>query len=129
MKRDLYQQLQHWEASKHRKPLVLRGARQVGKTHLLKQFGQQELVAAQHRPHYWASGNQAEVNFIVEHDASIYPLEVKSSISRRKKSLLVYDDKYHPKCLLRASLMNLRRDGNMCNFPLYLISRLAELFK
>lgn len=40
MKRSLTTALQAWRASELRKPLVLRGARQVGKTHLLTEFGQ-----------------------------------------------------------------------------------------
>lgn len=40
MDRRLTQQLVAWRTSKGRKPLVLRGARQVGKTWLMKDFGQ-----------------------------------------------------------------------------------------
>lgn len=39
--RDLLVQLREWRANKRRKPLVLRGARQVGKTTLVKQFGKE----------------------------------------------------------------------------------------
>ena len=42
MEREFYQKLLHWKKSPHRKPLVLRGARQVGKTYLLTKFGKQE---------------------------------------------------------------------------------------
>ena len=42
MERLLYRDLLVWKASKHRKPLILNGARQVGKTWLLKEFGQRE---------------------------------------------------------------------------------------
>ena len=42
MKRDLYTKLLQWKNAKNRKPLILRGARQVGKTHLLKKFGSSE---------------------------------------------------------------------------------------
>ena len=34
--------LGEWKGRKSRKPLVVRGARQVGKSHLIKDFGQQE---------------------------------------------------------------------------------------
>jgi uncharacterized protein len=37
-KRTIEQQLLHWKQKKNRKPLILRGARQVGKTTLVKQF-------------------------------------------------------------------------------------------
>ena len=40
MKRDLTHKLQTWKESPDRKPLVLRGARQVGKTYILKHFGE-----------------------------------------------------------------------------------------
>lgn len=42
MKRDIYNQLLNWKNKSQRKPLILIGARQVGKTYILKQFGQNE---------------------------------------------------------------------------------------
>ena len=42
MKRSIYTSLCTWKASLHRKPLILQGARQVGKTYILKEFGKQE---------------------------------------------------------------------------------------
>ncbi|MDE6002212.1 MAG: ATP-binding protein [Prevotella sp.] len=42
MERYLYKDLKRWSASKERRPLVLFGARQVGKTWLLKEFGSRE---------------------------------------------------------------------------------------
>jgi predicted AAA+ superfamily ATPase len=42
MKRDIYQKLTRWKTSSRRKPLILRGARQVGKTYILKDFGSHE---------------------------------------------------------------------------------------
>ena len=39
MKRDIYEQLIKWKASARRKPLLIKGARQTGKTYILKQFG------------------------------------------------------------------------------------------
>lgn len=42
MERTIYQQLLDWKTSVHRKPLILQGARQVGKTYILKHFGKNE---------------------------------------------------------------------------------------
>ena len=39
MKRFIMDKLIEWKNSTSRKPLILRGARQVGKTYILKQFG------------------------------------------------------------------------------------------
>ncbi|WP_183976180.1 AAA family ATPase [Runella defluvii] len=38
----LYQDLLNWKNSSTRKPLILQGARQVGKTWLMKEFGKRE---------------------------------------------------------------------------------------
>ena len=42
MERSLYKALTDWKKSANRKPLVLNGARQVGKTWLLTEFAHQE---------------------------------------------------------------------------------------
>lgn len=39
MRRKLLKDLTHWKKKKNRKPLVLKGVRQTGKTYLLKEFG------------------------------------------------------------------------------------------
>lgn len=42
MIRNIYSRLIEWKSGGHRKPLLLKGARQTGKTYLLKQFGEKE---------------------------------------------------------------------------------------
>ena len=42
MKRDIYQKLLDWKSNPRRKPLLLQGARQTGKTYILKAFGRNE---------------------------------------------------------------------------------------
>lgn len=42
MRRVVYQQLNEWKSSTNRKPLILNGARQVGKTYIIKEFGRYE---------------------------------------------------------------------------------------
>ncbi len=42
MKRTLYQNLLDWKSNQRRKPLLLQGARQVGKTWLINEFGKKE---------------------------------------------------------------------------------------
>jgi len=87
----------------------------------------QELVHSQYLLFYWTSEGKAEVDFILEQDEFIYPLEVKSGNSSKKKSLKVYDDIYNPPMLIRCSPMNLKKDGNVLNCPLYLIEELRFL--
>ncbi len=42
MKRNIFKKLQLWKTDPKRKPLILMGARQVGKTFILKEFGEKE---------------------------------------------------------------------------------------
>ena len=42
MKREIYTKLLEWQSRRDHKPLVLDGARQVGKTYILKEFGAKE---------------------------------------------------------------------------------------
>ncbi len=42
VKRHPYTDLIAWKSSPHRKPLLVLGARQVGKTHLIREFGANE---------------------------------------------------------------------------------------
>ena len=79
--------------------------------------------------YYWASENLAEVDFVVPYEHDLYPLEVKAGISRKKKSLLVYNDRYHPSRLVRSTLMNLRQDGRVINIPLYLLHRFPGIVR
>ncbi len=72
---------------------------------------------------YWTSANTAEVDFIVPFENAILPLEIKSGTSTKKKSLMVYDNQYQPDILNRAGLLNLKKDGKLCNYPLYLLEK------
>lgn len=60
MKRLIMEKLVKWKESKYRKPLILQGARQVGKTYLLKQFGEENYESV------------AYFNF--DHDENLYEL-------------------------------------------------------
>lgn len=42
MKRNIYNKLLQWKNSSYRKPLVIKGARQVGKTYIVNEFGKNE---------------------------------------------------------------------------------------
>ena len=79
--------------------------------------------------YYWTSEGRAEIDFLLEHKNAIYPMEIKAGTSCKKKSLLVYAEKFKPTLLLRASLMNLKKDGNVLNIPLYLAGLFAGLLK
>lgn len=94
---------------------------------LTETFVTQELIQQHKQLHYWTSEGRAEVDFVFRHQEFIYPLEVKSGYSSRKKSLLFYKDKYNPTVILRTSPQNLDKQDGFINIPLYLIGQLTRL--
>lgn len=81
----------------------------------------QTLVTQYHvMPRYWTSSGKAEVDFVIQDNTQIIPIEVKSSFSIAGKSLSVYNDLYHPTFRIRYSRNNLKLDGNLLNIPLSL---------
>jgi predicted AAA+ superfamily ATPase len=88
----------------------------------------QQLAAVGMDLYYWrSSGKIAELDFLCEIGAAICPLEVKAGINPRSKSLRSYDNQFAPAVLGRATLLNLKCDGKICNLPLYAISLVREL--
>lgn len=79
-------------------------------------------------PYYWISGNAAEVEFVLQHEDHIIPIEVKAGRNVKAKSLSQYRMKYEPALSIRLSLQNTRRDGDLVNVPLYLVDRLRDFF-
>jgi len=72
--------------------------------------------------HYWTSPGKAEVDFVFSFNDRIYPLEAKAGFYPQSKSMKVFNEKYKPGMLSRTSLLNLQKNGNSCNYPLYAIS-------
>lgn len=96
---------------------------------LTENFVAQQLIVHGHdRLYYWTSDGIAEVDFIIDEDLSLFPLEVKSGTNvSHKKSLMLYAEKYNPPILSRTSLLNLSLDGNLINYPLYAIHTFPKL--
>lgn len=78
-------------------------------------------------PNYWKSGNEAEVDFIVQFKNDIIPIEVKSDENVRSKSLSVYREKYNPNISIRFSLRNLKQEEGMLNIPLFMADYLQGI--
>ena len=79
--------------------------------------------------YYWRSGNQAEIDFLLEISGNIYPLEVKSGLTRHKKSLQSFQEKYDPPLSIRLSPRNFDQQGSFVNVPLYALNVLKNVFQ
>lgn len=80
-------------------------------------------------PLYWTSGNQAEVEFVIEDSSRIIPIEVKSKESVRAKSLSEYRKAYNPEIAIRLSSKNLQMRDGLLDLPLTLADRLTIFIK
>lgn len=93
---------------------------------LAENYVAQALLPFQPSLFYWTSEGEAELDFLLQYEDKIYPIEVKSGSSTRKKSLLVYTKKYQPDLLIRLSTLNLKKDGDLLNCPLYLVDKVLN---
>lgn len=71
-------------------------------------------------PRYWMSEATAEVDFLLQDNTSLFPVEVKSGTRLGGKSLGIYIDRFSPELALRYSMNNLKRDGAILNIPVFL---------
>lgn len=71
-------------------------------------------------PRYWTTGNTAEVDFIVQYQNEIIPIEVKSDENIKSRSLTMYGQKYNPALRIRYSLRNLHLKDGLLNIPHFL---------
>lgn len=78
--------------------------------------------------YYWSAENAtAEIDFLVQYDNRIIPIEVKAEENLKAKSLQTYVDKYSPKLAIRTSMSDFRQQSWMDNLPLYAIGELTSL--
>lgn len=93
MKRFIIEKLVEWKNSKYRKPLILKGARQIGKTYILKEFGKEyyEGVAYFNFDHdedlYNIFENTKEPKRILEQLSFIYGKAILPG-----KTLIIFDE-------------------------------------
>ncbi len=69
--------------------------------------------------YYWESERGAEIDFVIQRDGQIIPIEVKSADNTRAKSLKVYMDTYKPAYAIKLSAKNFGFEDNKKIVPLY----------
>ena len=69
--------------------------------------------------YYWESERGAEIDFIIQRDGQLIPIEVKSADNTRAKSLKVYMDTYKPAYAIKLSAKNFGFEDNKKIVPLY----------
>lgn len=94
---------------------------------LTENYVLQTLVAIGLNPYYFTFDNRYEIDFIIQYQNEIIPIEVKSSENVNNTSLKVYNEINKPKTRVRLSMRNLNKDDNLINIPLFMIEYLSKL--
>jgi len=90
---------------------------------LTEQYVFQQLNSAnEYVIYYWsAERSTAEVDFVIQHNNRLIPVEVKAEENLQSKSLKVFREKFNPALSVRTSMSDFRKQDQLTNLPLYAI--------
>ncbi|MBR4135094.1 MAG: ATP-binding protein [Bacteroidales bacterium] len=77
--------------------------------------------------YYWTSPGTAEIEFVIQWNDEIIPIEVKAEDNISGSSLSVYNKKYEPLHRIRFSMLNLQFNGGLLSSPAPLASWFDKL--
>ena len=77
--------------------------------------------AKKYRLAYWQSEGKAEVDFVLQIDGKVVPVEVKKGRRNRSKSLGVFIEKYNSEYAIRISKKNFGFENRIKSVPLYAV--------
>ncbi len=86
---------------------------------LTENYIAQILYAKTKEIYYWQLGSMYEVDFLINIEGDIIPIEVKASDNVSSKSLKYYIERYKPKYSIRISTKNFGFKNNIKSIPLY----------
>lgn len=69
--------------------------------------------------YYWESARGAEIDFVIQRDGKLIPIEVKAADNTKAKSLKVYMNTYNPAYAIKLSAKNFALEDNKKIVPLY----------
>lgn len=88
---------------------------------LTEHYVANELRVKGYELYYWKSDGKAELDFMIQKDTDIVPIEVKTSTHTKSRSLDVYMKTYNPKYAIRISEKNFGFENNIKSVPLYAV--------
>jgi hypothetical protein len=92
---------------------------------LTEQFVLQELIATGHSLYYWSADKGiAELDFILQYQGKVVPIEVKAEENLKAKSLKLVSESFPETHPIRTSMSNFRIESWMANFPLFVMGNL-----
>lgn len=92
---------------------------------LCENYVAQSFAANGLKLNYWKSKKDAEIDFLLNIDGNVIPVEVKSATNTKAKSLKIYIEKYNPKYSIKISSRNFGFVNNIKSIPLYSVYLLS----
>lgn len=77
--------------------------------------------------YYTNERGNCEIDFVIDRDNQIIPIEVKAEENLRAKSLKTYSERFSPDICVRTSMSDYRKEDWLINLPLYAIETIREL--
>ena len=78
-----------------------------------------QLTIGGYNTYYWQSERGAEIDFVIQREGKLIPIEVKSADNTRAKSLKVYMESYKPDYAIKLSAKNFGFEDGKKTVPLY----------
>ena len=86
---------------------------------LVENYVGQQLRANGYEKHCWVSGVSAEVDFVIQNENGVIPIEVKSAANTQAKSLNRYIELYKPSYAIKIADKNFGFEYGKKTIPLY----------
>lgn len=100
----------------------------ITKGYIYENFVAQELFTEIPERIFCWRNKESEVDFLIENDGSVLPIEVKAGRRIRARSLTVFCKRYRPEKLAILSMNNLDQSSdNEMRFPIYLCRQLVRV--
>jgi predicted AAA+ superfamily ATPase len=99
----------------------------TAKGYIAENYVNGELTAKKVNLFYWRNESFSEIDFIIETNDGILPIEVKSGDNVKAKSLKVFQDRFKPKYSIRVSSKNFGFENNIKSVPLYAVSCISSV--
>lgn len=96
---------------------------------LTEQYVCQQLKTIENLGIYYYTNDRGscEVDFVIDNGEQVVPVEVKSEVNLKAKSLRTFKDKFEPKLSVRTSMADYKEEDWLVNLPLYAIGEVGKL--
>ena len=97
---------------------------------LAENYVMNELISSELSPYFWRSGNTAEIDFLIEKENAVIPIEVKAADNVQAKSYRLFCKRYSPAVGIKASMKNIGQslcdNTRTVSLPLYLLWNMEQ---